>query len=62
MNQSPLLLFCRGEPGAAESGLKLGRASRLASYRLGESLPHEARREPRPPGVLVSYNQLDKGF
>src|SRR2546422_5340370 len=29
---------------------KIGRASLLASHRPSKSLPHEARREPRPPG------------
>jgi hypothetical protein len=30
---------------------KIGRASLLASRRPSKSLPHEARREPRPPDL-----------
>ncbi|PYV85468.1 MAG: hypothetical protein DMG05_22595 [Acidobacteria bacterium] len=30
---------------------KIGRASLLASHRPSKSLPHEARREPRPPDI-----------
>src|SRR5438034_4197548 len=38
-------------PSQEGSCEKIGRASLLASHRRSKSLPHQARREPRPPGL-----------
>jgi hypothetical protein len=55
----------RKSPLGRGSCEKIGRASLLASYRPSKSLPHEARREPRPPGVgrfeFFSHLPLDNG-
>ena len=40
---------------------KIGRASLLASRHPSKSLPHEARREPRPPGPMSVALRLSDG-
>src|SRR5438094_3554247 len=55
----PILPLCRSPLGKG-SCQKIGRASLLASRRPSKSLPHEARREPRPPdlGRFLSFSHL----
>src|SRR5438046_802856 len=48
---SKLIVAGLGSPLGEGRRKKIGRASLLASHRPSKSLPHETRREPRPPDL-----------